>query len=187
MYLTLTVAISSSLRTGYGTFAIESVAARAGVAKSTIYGTGRTRIAGDVGLAIREIASELVQPEEVGASPTRSRHCDSALMRHGSWLASGLLLGTAIDALAADPRAAHPVAAFGSLAARAENRCWADTRGRGALYAAACVGPVTAAGWALQWLARGSQARGIALTAAATWTVLGAASLAAEATGIQLA
>jgi len=108
-------------------------------------------------------------------------------MRHGSWLASGLLLGTAIDALAADPRAAHPVAAFGSLAARAENRCWADTRGRGALYAAACVGPVTAAGWALQRLARGNQARGIALTAIATWTVLGAASLAAEATGIQLA
>ena len=106
-------------------------------------------------------------------------------MRHGSGLASGLLLGTAVDALVADPRAAHPVAAFGSLAARAENRCWADTRWRGALFTAACVGPVAAAGWALQRLARGGQNRDVALTAAATWTVLGAASLAAEAAGIQ--
>jgi adenosylcobinamide-phosphate synthase len=108
-------------------------------------------------------------------------------MRAGSRLASGLLLGTAVDALIADPRAAHPVAAFGALAARAESRCWADTCGRGALFTVACLGPVAAAGWALQLLARGGQVRGVALTAAATWTVLGAASLAAEATEIQRA
>jgi adenosylcobinamide-phosphate synthase len=106
-------------------------------------------------------------------------------MRRRSGLAAGLLLGTAFDALIADPRAAHPVAAFGSLAARAENRCWADARGRGALFTAACVGPVAAVGWALQRAASGSQAGGVALTAAATWTVLGAASLAGEATRIQ--
>lgn len=57
----------------------------------------------------------------------------------------------------------------------------------GVLFTAACLGPVAAAGWALQRLARGSQARGVALTAAATWMVLGAASLAAEAAGIQRA
>jgi adenosylcobinamide-phosphate synthase len=52
-------------------------------------------------------------------------------VRRGSWLAPGLLLGTAIDALVADPHAAHPVAAFSSLAARAENLGWADVRERG--------------------------------------------------------
>ncbi len=106
------------------------------------------------------------------------------LMRRRSGLASGLLLGTALDAVVADPRAVHPVAAFGSLAARAENRLWAGTRARGALFTAACVGPVAAGGWALQRLARGGPLRGICLTAAGTWAVLGAASLAREAAGI---
>jgi len=106
------------------------------------------------------------------------------LMRRGSRLASGLLLGTALDAIVADPRAAHPVAAFGSLAARAEDRLWAGTRTRGVLFTAACVGPVAAGGWALQRLARGGPLRCIGLTAVATWTVLGAASLAKEASGI---
>src|SRR5215470_6527940 len=136
--------------------------------------------------------------EEVGASPTRSRHCDRGaaltlattamrwegrgqlrsgsqdtpavdpshtgawlprgrpaydvltrpgeravrrpppaaptLMPRRSGLASGLLLGSALDALLADPRRGHPVAAFGTAAARAERRLWAPSRARGALF-----------------------------------------------------
>ncbi len=108
-------------------------------------------------------------------------------MRRGSGLAAGLLLGTALDAIAGDPRAGHPVAVFGSLAASAEDRFWAATRMRGILFTAACVGPVAAGGWALQRLARGGQRRITGLTAIATWTVLGAASLATEASGISRA
>jgi adenosylcobinamide-phosphate synthase len=101
-------------------------------------------------------------------------------MRRRSGLAPGLLVGTALDAVLADPRAAHPVAIFGALAARAERRLWADTRARGILFAAACVGPVAAAGCALQGLNRGP-VRGVGVTAVTTWTVLGAASLGREA------
>ncbi len=60
----------------------------------------------------------------------------------------GLLLGSALDALLADPRRGHPVAAFGTAASRAENRLWAASRARGALFTLACAGPVAAAGWA---------------------------------------
>ena len=105
-------------------------------------------------------------------------------MRRGSGVAPGLLLGTALDAIVADPRAAHPVAVFGSLASCAEDRFWAGTRTRGVLFTAACVGPVAVGGWALQRLAGRSPLRGLGLTAVATWTVLGAASLATEASGI---
>src|SRR5262250_166908 len=62
------------------------------------------------------------------------------LMCRRSGLAPGLLAGTVLDALVADPRAAHPVAAFGSLAARAEARLWADSRLSWVLFTAACVG-----------------------------------------------
>ena len=75
-------------------------------------------------------------------------------MRPGSGLAPGLLIGSALDALLADPRRGHPVAAFGTAASRAESRLWAASRARGALFTLACTGPVAAAGWGLQRLAR---------------------------------
>ena len=102
-------------------------------------------------------------------------------MRHGSGFAPGLLLGSALDALLADPRRGHPVAAFGTAASRAESRLWAASRARGALFTVACAAPVAVAGWGLQRLAGRGPAPVTALTAAATWTVLGGASLAAEA------
>src|SRR5260370_34850304 len=71
-----------------------------------------------------------------------ARGCGPApppLMRRRSGLASGLLAGAALDAMFADPRAAHPVAVFGSLAPRAEERRGAVTRARGRLFGAACV------------------------------------------------
>jgi adenosylcobinamide-phosphate synthase len=111
-------------------------------------------------------------------------------MRRGSGLAPGLLLGSALDALLADPRRGHPVAAFGAAAARAESRLWAASRARGALFTVACAGPVAAAGWGLQRLAgRGPvpAATRTAVAALAAWTVLGGASLAAEASGMSRA
>jgi adenosylcobinamide-phosphate synthase len=103
--------------------------------------------------------------------------------------ALGLLLGTAADAVLGDPVRWHPVAGFGSAAARAEGRLWADSRPRGALFVLLCVGPVLAAGAGAQRLPRRDSpaavtAATVAVTAAVTWTVLGGASLAAEATGI---
>ena len=76
------------------------------------------------------------------------------------------------------------MAAFGSAAARVENQAWADSRMRGVFFTAACTVPVAAAGLALQQLTRRSPATRAALAAAATWTVLGGASLASEASGL---
>ena len=110
-----------------------------------------------------------------------------ALMPRRSGLASGLLLGSALDAVLADPRRGHPVAVFGTAAARAEHRFWAASRARGALFALGCVGPAAAAGWAGQRLAGRRALPGAALAAAATWVVLGGTSLTAEAAGISRA
>jgi adenosylcobinamide-phosphate synthase len=118
------------------------------------------------------------------------------LSRRG--LAAGLLLGAALDAVFADPRRGHPVAAFGAAASRAEAALWADSRGRGMTMVAVCLAPVTAAGlagqlgpvrlasgrWANGPLARGRPAASVAVTALATWAVLGGTSLAREAQAI---
>src|SRR5262249_57079504 len=103
------------------------------------------------------------------------------LMPRRSGLASGLLLGSALDALLADPRRGHPVAAFGTAAARAERRLWAASRVRGALFALVCAGPPAPAGWAAQRVAGARPLTGAALAAAATWAGLGRGRPAAEA------
>jgi adenosylcobinamide-phosphate synthase len=105
-------------------------------------------------------------------------------MRRRSGLAPGLLLGSALDALLADPSAGHPVALFGTVASRAERRLWAATRRRGAVYAAACTVPAGALGWGLQRLAGRAPLPRAAVTALGTWAVLGGASLAAEASAM---
>jgi adenosylcobinamide-phosphate synthase len=114
-------------------------------------------------------------------------------------LATGLLLGAALDAMLADPRRGHPVAAFGAAASRAEAALWADSRGRGITMVAACLAPVAAAGLAAAQLAGGRldaarrangpsapgrPAASVTVTALATWTVLGGTSLAREAQAI---
>jgi adenosylcobinamide-phosphate synthase len=108
-------------------------------------------------------------------------------MRRSSGRALGLLAGFALDAAIGDPRRAHPVAAFGAAASRVESRIWAASRGRGVVFTALCAGTVTLAGAALQRLARRSPAGGVLVTAAATWTVLGGASLAGQASGMAAA
>ena len=84
-------------------------------------------------------------------------------------LAPGLLLGVVLDTMLADPARGHPVAAFGAAAARVERLLWADSRARGALFALACVGPLTAAARAADLVAarwgavgRGTAGRGAA-------------------------
>jgi adenosylcobinamide-phosphate synthase len=98
-------------------------------------------------------------------------------VRPGAQLAIGLLAGTLLDAGLPDPRRGHPVAGFGTAAAALERRMYADSRARGAAYAALCVGGVAATGRLLD--RRSGRARPLVL-AAATWTVLGSRSLRAE-------
>jgi adenosylcobinamide-phosphate synthase len=89
----------------------------------------------------------------------------------------GLALGAVADLVLADPRRRHPVAGFGQAAAALERLVWRDSRVAGAGYAAVCVGTATAVGAAAQRLTAGHPLARTALTAAATWTVLGGTSL----------
>jgi adenosylcobinamide-phosphate synthase len=102
-------------------------------------------------------------------------------------VAAGILAGVAADALLRDPRRGHPVALFGRAAAAAEARVYASSKARGAAYTAALVlgaAVPAAVGCRLAQARLASRLSGLAplaLTAAATWTAVGAASLAAEA------
>ncbi|MCO5998877.1 cobalamin biosynthesis protein [Actinoallomurus rhizosphaericola] len=91
----------------------------------------------------------------------------------------GLLAGLLLDALAGDPRRGHPVAAFGRAASALERRLYRDSVGRGALFTAACVAGAAGAGLVVDAVGRRTAGR-TALTAAATWAVLGGTSLGRE-------
>jgi adenosylcobinamide-phosphate synthase len=99
-------------------------------------------------------------------------------------LAAGLIAGVVADALAGDPRRGHPVSGFGQVATTLQSRLYADSRLRGAGYAAACVLVAAAPAAAASRLTRRRPWLALAATAAATWAVTGARSLAAEAAGI---
>jgi len=99
--------------------------------------------------------------------------------------AAGLLLGAAADLLLADPRRHHPVAGFGTLAARWEREMWRDDRRAGAAYAAGLVTAAAGLGVVLDRATRRSPAARTAVTAAATWTVLGGTSLGRAATALR--
>jgi adenosylcobinamide-phosphate synthase len=90
---------------------------------------------------------------------------------------AGLALGAVADLLLADPRRGHPVAGFGRAAAGLERRVWRDSRAAGAAYTLACVGTATALGTALHRLTAARPLARTAVTAVATWTVLGGTSL----------
>jgi adenosylcobinamide-phosphate synthase len=96
-------------------------------------------------------------------------------------LAIGLLTGVVLDAVFGDPRRGHPVAAFGRVASAAENRIYADSRSRGAVYTAACVLAATIPAAAVARSTRRSPLAAAATAALATWTVTGARSLTLEA------
>jgi adenosylcobinamide-phosphate synthase len=90
---------------------------------------------------------------------------------------AGLALGALADLLLADPRRGHPVAGFGQAAAALERWAWRDSRAAGAGYAAACLGTAAAAGAVAARLTTDRPLARTALTAAATWAVLGGTSL----------
>ncbi|MFH9422484.1 cobalamin biosynthesis protein [Streptomyces sp. NPDC017529] len=98
--------------------------------------------------------------------------------------ACGAALGFLGDLVAGDPRRGHPVAAFGRAAAAVERRLWRDDRGRGALHTALCVGGTAAGAALLERAVRRSSPASVALTAAATWAVLGGTSLCREARAV---
>jgi adenosylcobinamide-phosphate synthase len=91
--------------------------------------------------------------------------------------AAGLALGAVADGLLGDPRRRHPVAGFGSLALALERRLWRDARAPGVAHVAVLVGGATALGVALDRGTRRAPLARTAVTAAATWTVLGGTSL----------
>jgi adenosylcobinamide-phosphate synthase len=98
-----------------------------------------------------------------------------------SWpSAAGLAGGLGLDALLGDPRRGHPVAAFGSVAARTERVLHRDSRAAGAAYAGLLGGGTALAGAVLAGRARHPAVRA-ALTAAATWSVVGGTTLRREA------
>jgi adenosylcobinamide-phosphate synthase len=100
--------------------------------------------------------------------------------------ALGLVIGYAADRLLGDPRRLHPVAGFGSLAAGLERRAYADSRGRGALYAVLLVGGAATAGVLVERTARRRRpVVHVVVVAACAWAVLGSRSLEREAAGVQ--
>ncbi|MBH1936436.1 cobalamin biosynthesis protein [Streptomyces sp. AV19] len=98
--------------------------------------------------------------------------------------ACGAALGFACDLVLADPRRGHPVAAFGRAAQAVEHRLWRDHRGHGTLHALVCAGGAAASAALLARATKNHRAADIALTAAATWAVLGGTSLGREARAI---
>ncbi len=101
--------------------------------------------------------------------------------------AGGLVAGIALDAIFADPRRGHPVAAFGRAVAALEARTYAGTRSRGVLHAVACLLAAAGPAAAADLLCRGRPVLRLAVTAAVCWSVTGGASLAREAERLALA
>ncbi|MFE4460273.1 cobalamin biosynthesis protein, partial [Nocardia tengchongensis] len=111
----------------------------------------------------------------------------------GTATAAGLLLGFGLDRVLGDPRRGHPVAGFGSAAMRVERVTYRDSRAAGVVHEVVLVGAVTGLGIGLRRAVSGRAGRNgrrrgdatvagalgeVAVTAAATWTVLGGTTLA---------
>src|SRR4051794_19758877 len=91
--------------------------------------------------------------------------------------AAGLALGAVADGLLADPRRRHPVAGFGTVALALERQLWRDARANGVAYAGLLTAGAAALGAALSRATAGHPLARTAVTAGATWTVLGGTSL----------
>jgi adenosylcobinamide-phosphate synthase len=98
--------------------------------------------------------------------------------------AAGLIVGYTLDRFFGDPQRWHPVAGFGLAADRLAERLYADDRRSGLLFTAIAVGTPVAAGAVLQRTTRRVPLVTGALTAAATWAVLGGRSLLHEAEAV---
>ncbi|QKW05791.1 cobalamin biosynthesis protein [Streptomyces sp. NA04227] len=98
--------------------------------------------------------------------------------------ACGAAAGLLGDLMFGDPRRGHPVAVFGRAATAVERGLWRDHRGWGALYTALCVSGAVGAGALAARAVRNFPVGAVALTATATWAVVGGTSLAREAQAI---
>jgi adenosylcobinamide-phosphate synthase len=105
-------------------------------------------------------------------------------MRADRVFAYGAAAGLLGDQLLGDPRRGHPVAVFGRAAGAVERALWRDHRGWGALHALVCAGGAVALGAVAASAVRSSRTASVALTAAATWSVVGGTSLAREARAV---
>ncbi len=95
--------------------------------------------------------------------------------------ATGLGVGLVADAVLGDPRRGHPVAGFGTLAAAVERRVHLDSRAAGAAYAGSLTAGAVLLGSAALAVTRKRPVCRAAVTALATWTVVGGTSLRREA------
>ena len=108
--------------------------------------------------------------------------------RATGWAAgAGILTGVLADAVFGDPRRGHPVALFGRAARAVEDRVYADSRRRGAGYAAGCVLAAAGPAAVAERLTRDRPWLRLAATAACLWSVTGARSLTEEAERISVA
>ncbi|MER6389444.1 cobalamin biosynthesis protein [Streptomyces sp. NPDC001523] len=106
-------------------------------------------------------------------------------MRADRVFAYGVTAGLIGDRILGDPRRGHPVAAFGRAAASVERALWRDDRARGVVHALVCVGGAAALGALGSRAVRSRPAAArVALTAVATWAVVGGTSLGREARAI---
>jgi adenosylcobinamide-phosphate synthase len=97
---------------------------------------------------------------------------------------AGIGVGAALDALVGDPRRGHPVAGFGRFAGAVERRLYAPSRRSGVAFVAVTVGAPVLAAAAVARMTRDRPLARAAVTAAATWAVLGGTSLRREATAL---
>ncbi|MFJ7260087.1 cobalamin biosynthesis protein [Streptomyces globosus] len=106
-------------------------------------------------------------------------------MRADRVFAYGATAGLIADRILGDPRRGHPVAAFGRAAAAVERALWRDRRSNGVAHAVVCAGGAAALGALAARAVRPRPAAArIALTAAATWAVVGGTTLGREARAI---
>jgi adenosylcobinamide-phosphate synthase len=94
--------------------------------------------------------------------------------------------GLAVDAVLADPRRAHPVAAFGSLASALEGRSYRDARAAGAVHAITLTATTALLGAAAVAATHARPGARLAVTALATWSVVGGTTLSREAAAMRL-
>ena len=92
----------------------------------------------------------------------------------------GIALGVLADRILGDPKRHHPVAWFGTWAAKVEARTYRDSTAAGAVHVAAVVAPVAAGAVVLERATRRHPVAHAASTALVTWAVIGATSLARE-------
>lgn len=97
--------------------------------------------------------------------------------------ALGLALGYAADRAFGDPHRWHPVAGFGTCALWLEQRLYRDRRASGVAHVLLLVAAATGLAWAVERSTLNPLAR-TALTAVATWAVLGGRSLEREACAV---